>query len=62
MLWVVFMWQVGTDNIPSFVIIARPLDGRIVVLVWAPRGEAHRINQISMRYANEREIAKYARF
>ncbi|MEO6320362.1 MAG: BrnT family toxin [Polaromonas sp.] len=29
------------------------LDGRVVVLVWTPRGEARRI--ISMRYANERE-------
>ena len=33
------------------------LDGREVVLVWTPRGAARRI--ISMRYANEREIAKY---
>ena len=30
------------------------LDGRIVMLVWTPRGEARRI--ISMRKANEREI------
>ena len=29
------------------------LDGRVVVLVWTPRGKALRI--ISMRYANERE-------
>ena len=29
------------------------LDGRVVVLVWIPRGKARRI--ISMRYANERE-------
>lgn len=34
------------------------LDGRMVVLVWTPRGEARRI--ISMRKANEREIAKFA--
>lgn len=34
------------------------LDGRMVVMVWTPRGEARRI--ISMRKANEREIAKYA--
>ncbi len=34
------------------------LDMRFVVLVWTPRGEARRI--ISMRYANEREIAKHA--
>lgn len=33
------------------------LHGRMVVLIWTPRGERHRI--ISMRYANEREIAKY---
>ena len=32
------------------------LDGRIVILVWTPRGEARRI--ISMRKANEREIKK----
>jgi hypothetical protein len=29
------------------------LDGRMVVIVWTPRGEARRI--ISMRKANERE-------
>lgn len=34
------------------------LDGRFVVVVWTPRGEARRI--ISMRKANEREIAKCA--
>ena len=34
------------------------LDTRCVVLVWTPRGAARRI--ISMRYANEREIAKHA--
>jgi hypothetical protein len=34
------------------------LDERTVVSVWTPRGEARRI--ISMRYANEREIAKYS--
>lgn len=33
------------------------IDGRSVVLVWTPRGEARRI--ISMRKANEREIAQY---
>ena len=36
------------------------LDGRMVVLVWTPRGTARRI--ISMRKANEREIAKFAPF
>lgn len=34
------------------------LDGRMVVLVWTPRGEIRRI--ISMRKANEREQAGYA--
>ncbi len=34
------------------------LDGRMVVMVWTPRGAARRI--ISMRKANEREIAKIA--
>lgn len=33
------------------------LGGRVVVLVWTPRGEARRV--ISMRYANERERKKY---
>ncbi len=33
------------------------LDGRTVILVWTPRGDAHRI--ISMRKANEREIDQY---
>lgn len=34
------------------------LVGRIVVLIWTPRGEVRRI--ISMRYANEREKTRYA--
>ena len=34
------------------------LDGRMVVMVWTPRGEARRI--ISMRKANEREQVRYA--
>ena len=34
------------------------LDGRMVVMVWTPRGEVRRI--ISMRKANEREFAKFA--
>jgi uncharacterized protein len=34
------------------------LDGRMVVMVWTPRGEVRRI--ISMRKANEREIAKFS--
>jgi len=33
------------------------LGNRVVVLAWTPRGEARRI--ISMRYANERERAKF---
>ena len=39
-------------------ITAGKLDGRMVVLVWTPRGEARRI--ISMRKANEREQSRYA--
>ena len=34
------------------------LDGRMVVMVWIPRGEARRI--ISTRKANEREQARHA--
>jgi uncharacterized DUF497 family protein len=37
---------------------AGTLDGRIVILVWTPRGRARRI--ISMRKANEREVKKLA--
>jgi len=36
------------------------LDGRMVVLVWTPRGDARRI--ISMRKANSREQTKYAQY
>ena len=37
------------------------LDGRMVILVWTPRGEVRRIiSIISMRKANEREIARFA--
>jgi uncharacterized DUF497 family protein len=39
-------------------ITAGKLDGRMVVMVWTPRGEARRI--ISMRKANEREQTRYA--
>ncbi len=35
------------------------LDARMVVLVWTPRGEVRRI--ISMRKANDREKAFYAK-
>lgn len=34
------------------------LNGRMVVMVWTPRGEVRRI--ISMRKANEREQVRYA--
>ena len=34
------------------------LRGRMVIVVWTPRGEVRRI--ISMRKANEREIARFA--
>ena len=45
---------------PRFVTVGL-LDGRMVVMVWTPRGEVRRI--ISMRKANEREQARYsARF
>ncbi|MBU2857699.1 BrnT family toxin [Acidithiobacillus ferrooxidans] len=41
---------------PRFITVG-VLDNRMVVMVWTPRGEARRI--ISMRKANEREIAKF---
>ncbi|MGF6634274.1 uncharacterized DUF497 family protein [Paraburkholderia sp. MM5496-R1] len=44
-------------NEPRFITVGT-LDGRMVVMVWTPRGEARRI--ISMRKANEREQARYA--
>lgn len=44
-------------NEPRFVTFGS-LVGRFVVVVWTPRGAARRI--ISMRYANDREIARYA--
>lgn len=34
------------------------LDGRMVIVVWTPRGDVRRI--ISMRKANEREIARFS--
>ena len=43
---------------PRFITIG-PLQGRLVVVVWTPRGAARRV--ISMRKANEREEARYAR-
>lgn len=42
---------------PRYITVGK-LDGRMVVMVWTPRGEARRI--ISMRKANEREQARYA--
>lgn len=36
------------------------LEGRLVVMVWTPRGEGRRI--ISMRKANDREKAYYAQY
>jgi uncharacterized DUF497 family protein len=36
------------------------LDKRMVIVIWTPRGEVRRI--ISMRKANEREKALYARY
>jgi len=42
---------------PRF-ISAGKLDGRIVIVVWTPRGRTRRI--ISMRKANEREVKRLA--
>ena len=42
---------------PRFITVGL-LEGRAVVLVWTPRDDVRRI--ISMRKANEREIAKFA--
>jgi uncharacterized DUF497 family protein len=36
------------------------LDGRLIVMVWTPRGKARRI--ISMRKANDREKDYYAQY
>ena len=36
------------------------LEGRLVVMVWTPRGEGRRI--ISMRKANDREKVYYAQY
>ena len=43
---------------PRF-ISAGLLRGRVVVLVWTPRGDARRV--ISMRYAHERETNEWRR-
>lgn len=42
---------------PRYITLGK-LDGRMVVMVWTPRGEVRRI--VSMRKANEREQARYA--
>jgi uncharacterized DUF497 family protein len=42
---------------PPFITVGK-LDGRMVVMVWTPCGEARRI--ISRRKANDREKARYA--
>ena len=44
-------------NEPLFTTVG-VLDGRMVILVWTPRGEVRRT--ISMSKANERELAKFA--
>ncbi len=41
---------------PRYITVGK-LDGRMVVMVWTPRGDETRI--ISMRKTNEREQAKY---
>lgn len=43
---------------PRFVTVGY-LDARVVVVVWTPRGRVRRI--ISMRKANEREVAQFAK-
>lgn len=42
---------------PRYITVGK-LDGRMVVIVWTPRGESRRI--ISMRKANDREQTGYA--
>lgn len=42
---------------PRFITVGK-LQGRMVVMIWTPRGAARRI--ISMRKANEREQTRYA--
>jgi uncharacterized DUF497 family protein len=46
------------DHAEHRFITAGLLDGRMVVMVWTPRGEALRI--VSMRKANDREQARFA--
>ena len=47
------------DYVEDRFITAGWLDARLVVLVWTQRGEVRRI--ISMRKANDREQARYAK-
>jgi uncharacterized DUF497 family protein len=49
-----------TDYTEDRFITVGLLDTRLVVLVWTPRGKVRRI--ISMRKANDREKAYYARY
>ena len=49
--------DVRKDNSEPRFITAGLLRGRVVVLVWTPRGAARRI--ISMRHAHEREAAQW---
>lgn len=44
---------------PRYITVGE-MDGRMVVVVWTPRGTARRI--ISMRKANAREQEKYAHY
>ncbi len=44
---------------PRYITVGH-LAGRMIVIVWTPRGETRRI--ISMRTANEREQAWYGRY
>lgn len=46
------------DYSESRFVTAGSLEGRMVVMVWTPRGEVRHI--ISMRKANEREQSRYA--
>ncbi|QDL55652.1 BrnT family toxin [Rhodoferax aquaticus] len=49
-----------TDYAEDRFITVGLLDARLVVLVWTPRGKVRRM--ISMRKANDREKAYYARY
>jgi len=47
----------GRDDGETRIITAGHLRGRMVVVVWTPRGEARHV--ISMRKANDREKARF---